>query len=460
MKPKTKIQVRVMGLSMALPKITLQHKKWSKKLHDKYVTKSYSKLYCLECNHSWKDELPDWTLKVMEHKCPSCKSELKSIDNAPKFSKYDVFSIITVVEEFQVIRYFTVWKYMSKTELPKYSITETFQEWNTFKEKSKIIVVGLNKTSFNHNGDGFSYGTNFDIKNPYNYWGSYEYNVHPSEVYPGAIVLPKIHRNGFIGDFHNCSPRNLFECTLKYSIPETLLKLNKSKLLFHYIHNRADEIEKYWSQIKICLKHEYQIEDYSLWYDYIEMLVYFKKDINNPKFICPLNLKEAHNEWMIKKRINDERKEAIRNEQEKIKNEKRREMEAMAISLKKKYFKDFTFSDKLITFKVLLKASDFKEEGKKLDHCVYESNYHKKKDSLILSARINDEPIETIEVILSQLKISQARGYDNEPSKYHDRIVKLVEKQLPKIQQLINKQKAEMKPKKKIVKTPKLCQTA
>ena len=39
----------------------------------------------------------------------------------------------------------------------------------------------------------------------------------------------------------------------------------------------------------------YTIPNGSLWIDYIDTLTRLGKDTHNPKFVCPKNLKEAHN---------------------------------------------------------------------------------------------------------------------------------------------------------------------
>ena len=61
-----------------------------------------------------------------------------------------------------------------------------------------------------------------------------------------------------------------------------------------------------------------------------------------------------------------------------------------------------------------------------MNHCVYENKYYLKKDSLILSATIDGESIETVEVSLSTLQILQCYGYDNQFTEYHERIIELV----------------------------------
>ncbi len=101
---------------------------------------------------------------------------------------------------------------------------------------------------------------------------------------------------------------------------------------------------------------------------------------------------------------------------------------------KKKFF-GLEFSDDQITIKVLESVKDFLHEGDLLKHCLFANGYYRKQDSLILSARLDGVPIETIEVSLSEMKIIQSRGKGNQASEYNKRIKKLLNSNL----NLINK---------------------
>ncbi|MDR1984746.1 MAG: PcfJ domain-containing protein, partial [Prevotellaceae bacterium] len=58
-----------------------------------------------------------------------------------------------------------------------------------------------------------------------------------------------------------------------------------------------------------------------------------------------------------------------------------------------------------------------------------------KPDSLILSACINGQKIETVEFSLSKMQVVQSRGVCNKNTEYHDRIIELVKKNIRKIRQ-------------------------
>ena len=83
-------------------------------------------------------------------------------------------------------------------------------------------------------------------------------------------------------------------------------------------------------------------------------------------------------------------------------------------------------SDNEITVKVLESIEEYYEEGKAQNICVFGAGYYTKAESLVLSARIGDRIIETVEVDLQTLRVVQCHGKGNLNTPYHDRIVDLV----------------------------------
>jgi len=80
---------------------------------------------------------------------------------------------------------------------------------------------------------------------------------------------------------------------------------------------------------------------------------------------------------------------------------------------------------------------DFLKEGMEMHHCVFANKYYRKEDSLVMSARIGDKRIETIEINLRTLDIVQSRGVCNNVTEYHDRIIGLVKKNIGLIRKKI-----------------------
>lgn len=73
-----------------------------------------------------------------------------------------------------------------------------------------------------------------------------------------------------------------------------------------------------------------------------------------------------------------------------------------------------------------------------MHHCVWANAYYLKENSLILSATIGRQRIETVEVDLQTLKVVQSRGVCNSNTEYHDRIVNLVNSNMDLIRKRIS----------------------
>lgn len=104
-----------------------------------------------------------------------------------------------------------------------------------------------------------------------------------------------------------------------------------------------------------------------------------------------------------------------------------------AYILTKSKFFDIDFTDGTIHIQVLKSVQEFYEEGLAMHHCVFSNEYYTKPDSLILSARINNQRIETIEISLKTMEIIQSRGACNKDTEFHHTIIKLVRKNMKAI---------------------------
>jgi hypothetical protein len=254
-------------------------------------------------------------------------------------------------------------------------------------------------------------------------------------VYPKIKTLPILRRNGFRGSFYGMNPLDLFGAILQFSIAETLLKARQIPLLKYFVSEfdagTKEVWQGIWPVIKICIRNKYKVKDASLWLDYLAMLDFFRKDLRSPFYVCPKNLKEAHDRYLRKKKEH-ERADKIKKLRDQIEKDQRNFLR------QKGKFLSMCFTNGKITVKPLASVEEFLTEADILNHCLFESQYYKKQDSLILSARIDEKPVETIEVSLKSVSVQQARGKDNNPSKYHKEIISLVESNLYQIRQVKN----------------------
>ena len=127
------------------------------------------------------------------------------------------------------------------------------------------------------------------------------------------------------------------------------------------------------------------------------MLKRLGKDIHNPKYICPSDLRGEHNKREVELRRQREREAMER------KREKAMADEGHFRELKSKFF-GIRFTDGTIQVHVLESEQEYIEEGAELHHCLFLNEYYLKENSLILSATIEGKRIETIEVSLDRYR--------------------------------------------------------
>ncbi|MFH7000961.1 PcfJ domain-containing protein [Flavobacterium bizetiae] len=99
------------------------------------------------------------------------------------------------------------------------------------------------------------------------------------------------------------------------------------------------------------------------------------------------------------------------------------------------------FTKENLSICVMESLNDFLEQGDMLHHCVFE--YYKKRNSLILSARFENKPVETIEVAIPSLEVLQCRGDKNKVSPHHKQILKLLHQNLYLIKKRLRNKKEE-----------------
>lgn len=260
----------------------------------------------------------------------------------------------------------------------------------------------------------------------------YDNVVTWGDVYPRINVIPQLKRNGFKGDFHGISPIRLFKRLLSDPRIETLMKDGRIEEMKYFILNPLNA-DDFWASYLIAGRHRYRINNISMWCDYLHMLVNLGQDIRNPKNICPEDFIEAHDNAhrRIEAKHRKEYAEAERRreierrerEQRRLLQEQQREEDFKA--LKSKFF-GLIITDNEISVKVLESIEEYYEEGNVQNICVFGSEYYKKADTLVLSARIDGKIIETVEVDLQTLKVVQCHGRNNEDTEYHKRIIDLV----------------------------------
>ena len=432
MVPKTELQKRIVTLNKALPKISKEIKQWGyDNCITRYAVRSRKTLYCLECGHKWKDAAV-LVSALTGCTCPKCGKHLEMMTHyRPRTREGEYFAIITTAGGMQVIRMIYICKHFKKLHKPERFAQEVMQHWIT--PEGKAITMSLSVMGFSQYYDQWLFDSKLEVRLK-TYRSAMRYNIYPGKIYPQKKVLPVVRRNGFKGAFHGIAPHQLFAEILSDSFAETLLKTGQVSMLDFYISSDSSEVRRLWPAIRICIRNKYKIKNADTWMDYVHLLQFFGRDILNSFYVCPEDLKMEHDR-LIRKKREQERKLEIQQMRATL------DKQQKAYAKKKSRFFGLRFTDGKITVKPLESVEEFMIEGDELRHCVFASKYFQRDDSLILSARQGDKPIETIEVSLRSLKVVQARGNNNAPTRYHNEIVSLVESNMHQIGQLCQRKR-------------------
>ena len=426
MRPVTKLQKEVTALSAKLHKITKAQETYAFEhcfpRNIGYFVKHT--VWCTECGHQWETDETSLMLQSCGVKCHHCGKMLNVLYSRKKKEEYkEYYNIITRCHGYNVIRNFLVTRYNSIGHKPYLNIDECVQNW--ISPDGKLTIMARNSSGNCHCYDLWIFSSPLTIKTRHTtYYGydlSEKYNIYAKTIYPRMYVTPILKRNGFKGHFHGISPVSLFTLLLTNSKAETLFKAQQYALVYFIAYNMiTDKTDKLFNVAKICMRNKYIVSDAKMWDDYIRLLDYFHKDLHNAKYVCPDNLKVAHDTLMDKK-AKIEKVEHERAEIAKMKAERENYIKHMG-----KFFGLLITDDNLV-IRPLKSVDEFYEEGQKMHHCVYQCEYFKRHDSLILTTRDKEgNRIETIEVNLRLYRVVQSRGVCNKNSEYHDRIVSLV----------------------------------
>lgn len=415
MKPRSKLQFRVDALSKTLWPIAEKITPWAFKNcieHIGYRNKMWTS--CLSCGHVW----PTTSMRIKTEVCDGCGFKLKiSTTRKLKSRDWARFCVFDVVEEFQVIRFFDINCFMKAKEKPYYYTRELMQHWvmqdGTFEIRS--VQVGGLGLSYDH-----FCGGEMTLKNKKDL---YKYNIPVYKIHPDMKLMPVYKRNGLNSKLANIRPFDLVKHLAIDTRTETLLKSGQLALLNVHLGDRGSSISIFWSSVKICIRQGYIVKDAITWLDYLDLLHYFGKDLRNAKYVCPKNIKSAHDKLVAKKR-EVQKKQDLENKRRRAKADQKFYKEAKAA------FFGLLFQEKDLTVKVLESVQEFMEEGDIHRHCVFTNSYYKKEDSLVFSARVNGKSVETVEVSLSKMEVLQARGLQNTSSPYHDKIIELIRKNM------------------------------
>ena len=345
------------------------------------------------------------------------------------------FTICSNMCEFEVKRLYRIYK-MKDKNTDHFFFVEIIREFNDGEKKTyfaKQRQMGLYY-------DCFTYSSEIVLRSVYmNYSGytiadlfgltmDYVNEDNTSERIPCVRINPKE-----IGRVVRDNP-----------VAETLYK-NNDQLFYHLLY--TSHVKELCRAITLAKRHGFVFnkQNTSLWFDMVNAIIYCDYDWHSPKYIAPENLLATHDRFIrMMERKREEKR--LREEYERIQAQLERDKTINAQYIKRrKRFYDMVLSDGLIECRVLRDVNDFKDEGMAMKHCVFKCRYYEKPYSLILSARIGGERIETIEVDLVDYTIKQCYGKHDQFTIHHQRILDLVNSQMGTIKAYNKKRNTKIK---------------
>lgn len=350
------------------------------------------------------------------------KSDWEWIEKNHTIGQTEYFAIYEVVGGWQVIRMFMYRSWSKKRE----ACHEPLRYW--FKPDGSYVIESKRRQCLgNYYIDAWVWDSEKEI---HSVSSRDVRNLYCSHVRVRSLI-PELKRTKFYANntmVNNLMPFWLVQSILTNNRIETFFKLRQTWLTWKFYHYDTHQLtDNLWQSIRVALRHGYHWDskdEINDWCDMIRDLNYLGLDTRSPHYICPAHLDEAHQHWIEKannkrnfERLEKEKKQALAFESTFYEN--------------RMQFFGMMFKDKKLEIQIIPTAMGIKEEGIAMHHCV--GGYYNRLNSLILSAKIGGKRIETIEVDLQDYSLVQSRGLCNKYTKYHKRIVNLMESNMQEI---------------------------
>jgi len=442
--PKTKYQVRINNLRLKLKPVSYAKKEWMKeKAQVKYWTTHYGRFYCLECKHHGHKVDKTLSETLFEIKCPSCKEKLEYAEwyNRNGMTTRNVAVVYDCSGDFQIIRMFQVTKYVRKDRYPVVSIVEMVQKWYDLENRKYTLFSTVYNGGMGMYGNGKYDGGDLSIKKTPDVF-DYRHRVNSSyPVCPHKKISPLFKKAGFQLEKETVRVGNdCFLFGLMNPKLETIYKLGHYEL-FDLLVYRYDRLLNVWPGLKIAFRNKYPIGDRASSYvDYLEMLKSFGKDISNAHYSCPESLYEQHQVYTRKSQKRIDKAQTARNkiyraerEAEAAEKLERIKEDSKIYAKRMKKYKNLSIVKDSIEIVPILTLDQMYEEGLTLEHCVFINEYYLNEHMVYLSARVEGEVRETIEINILSCEITQSRGLDNKASFYNADIVSLMKENLSSV---------------------------
>lgn len=347
------------------------------------------------------------------------KEECKTWD----MRNFCYFTVHSNMREFMVKRLYRVYKFTDKST-SHFFFVEIIREFNDGEKKTYFAKHRQMGGYY----DCFTYSSDIELRGVYTNYAGYDI----TDLF--SLSMDSVSEDNSCNRVKCVSldPKELARIICNNPVAETMYKQNNP--MFGHLMYRT-YLKETCRAYTIAKRHGFVFneETTSLWLDMVYAIIVCKKDWHNPVYIAPADLRATHDRF-INMMIRKQQENRLTREYLKVQRELERNNTINEQYIKRrKRFYDMVLTDGLIECRVLRDVEAFREEGMAMAHCVFKCRYFEKPYSLILSARINDQRVETIEVDLTNYTIKQCYGKHDQFTMHHKRIVDLVTSQMDTI---------------------------
>ena len=240
--------------------------------------------------------------------------------------------------------------------------------------------------------------------------------AHKRWCIPCYKVLPQVIRNGFDGKFYDINPIRLIAVLLSNPMAETMMKAGDVDIMKYFLTNpRTCDI--CWNSYKIAKRHGYTLNNISMWCDYIRML----NDLGggysqSQKHLSPRPQRRARcdNTTHQCQTKGSRRKNATKRNRKAwtwaTEVTQRKGNEDTFIALKSKFFGLSNNRQRVDNKGAWKHRRITMKKGNSRTSAWFGAGYYRKENTLILSAKIDGQIVETVEIDLRTLKVVQCHG--------------------------------------------------
>ena len=444
MKPRSKTEIFYVELAERLPGIGGEVEQWAQAtlFEDSrvgYYSRRRKSVHCMCCGHAG-EALDSPLATAIAYECPNCGRPLSVYKSHPRQEMHTEkwFYIVDVFEGRQVVRMFEASRWNEAPGVQtRFNIRELWQRWLT-EEGKEVITSRPYSRTFNsfHFRTWEPYGV---ARHCYSCNGYYEYGdlfvCRGCWMYPQVKISPLLRRNGCtVGNLKYMQRRGvdvfeMMQMALNNNTLETLIKAGQNALAAYYLRQPSFNIRQYMHAVNICTRNGYKIKDADIWIDYIHSLIITGRDSHNAVYVCPKNLKEAHDRMqeLIGACPYDQDDATV--------------SRSIRYRSKMKAFAGIKMKGDAFSIAPIMTLAMLKKEGELMNHCVYRNKYDKK-NSIILSVRRRNRKrdcLATVEVGLDRFTILQCRGKNNSIPPYDAEIRELIGSNMNMIRNCVNR---------------------